>query len=862
MELAPSLNVKRLYIRIEEMSSIEELFVMGLKGPLSDLLGLRTEAKYSLFIEQNPIQDAFRYRAKYLGLRIASLLILEDGELNRTRLEEILAFLENGCFVLGPGREGDILLYRHIQICLKNLSENKEIWLMVRKFSPPLCHKKAEDLIRETLYPEEIRTLQTAQVRKAVLASWLTFLRQATGSCFATAPAILIQQNEPLLFFKDLYDLLSTGQMKRVIAGKEYSVPLSFTSGVGDLNKIISAPSFGLVVALESVGASADVSKEEPQTVQQVIRAALLKAEGLSDEDFREEELLSRIQMTPLLAKQSAIYYQKPSLRSQKIADWKKKYEKACLAFKAITECALLRAWEYSLASFSDLKTDFARWNLFIGLGLHPDQKNGIGAFLYEEINSRLQKCYSEIERLAKEYEYEASVLQSLEVMIQSASSEMRLNQLKAEWMSHSGTANSLMEMRDKLMTQSEGLTGLFAWLIERFYEKLQEFFQELFDPALAAQSAHLYDDSPAGFRLIYKHGRADASQWTAIHDRKEYIESLRDFFTRIESELPSLPNVESELISEILTSLIQFIQTDEFFEGASSRSKEKGRLSPWDYISGGTLQTLLMAYFNRDHPFKETGLIPQSEEELLRFLSAHKGAGPLLMHSPTHAFLFLPHLLENRLLRAPKKQEWAEEMREHFVHRLSEKLPEEEKALFLHLFKQKIVLESKAGLRSAILESISPRVKFKELLVDGAFYENAWLFDAAEAKKALEQIFKAIGFGGIQEMTKTFFGPHDLFTEAKKQILQRQGQSIFSTDWDQKIADEMRKMGLLPDALLFADTNWSHWFFGFVLNPVTDQLELWRLNRTATQGFPMRDWKEWLKSGNTSAWVLITDRI
>src|SRR5690606_19110677 len=106
------------------------------------------------------------------------------------------------------------------------------------------------------------------------------------------------------------------------------------------------------------------------------------------------------------------------------------------------------------------------------------------------------------------------------------------------------------------------------------------------------------------------------------------------------------------------------------------------------------------------------------------------KGTAPLLMHSPTHAFLFLPDLLEHRALRPFRKQEWNEEMREHFVHAISEKLPEEEKALFLHLFRQKTLSETKVGLRSAILESISSRVKLKELLVDAAFYENAWLFE------------------------------------------------------------------------------------------------------------------------------------
>jgi hypothetical protein len=57
---------------------------------------------------------------------------------------------------------------------------------------------------------------------------------------------------------------------------------------------------------------------------------------------------------------------------------------------------------------------------------------------------------------------------------------------------------------------------------------------------------------------------------------------------------------------------------------------------------------------------------------------------------------------------------------------------------------------------------------------------------------------------------------------------------------------------------VLFADTNWSGWYFGFVKNPTTERLELWRLNRTATQGFPMTDWKQWFDPSNTSAWVVL----
>ena len=46
------------------------------------------------------------------------------------------------------------------------------------------------------------------------------------------------------------------------------------------------------------------------------------------------------------------------------------------------------------------------------------------------------------------------------------------------------------------------------------------------------------YDDCPAGFRLIYKHGRKDASTWTLIFNADQWIDSLTDFFRSIEQDL------------------------------------------------------------------------------------------------------------------------------------------------------------------------------------------------------------------------------------------------------------------------------------------------------------------------------------
>lgn len=851
-----------------ELVGFNELFVASVRGPLAERLDLRSEAVTSFLLDHPPLQDSFRYRAKNLGLKIAGLLLDEKGELNRGELELLRRLLEGERFVLGPGREGDVFIYDHLRGCLALLAERDEVWNWIKKFSPPLCHKKAEEIIRNTLWPESISKVQTVHVRKAVLAAWLTLLRQTTGSCFATAPAILIQQRDPVSFFKDLYDLLSMGQMKRTVGGKQYSVPLSLNPGSGDLQR--AAPfwehSFGLKRALEAVGVNEVVKEEGMQTPEKVIRLSLLQSIGLTEEDLRDEEHLSRIQMTPLIARQSAVFYQKPSERAQKVAEWKKKWAAACTAFQAIADCFLLRAWEYTIASFCDVKTEFARWNLFVGLGIHPDHKGGIGEFLYQWVDGQLQAANGEIERLGREYEQEVGAIQALEVMIEGAVSEARRHQLKADWMAHNLNANSLLEARNKAVEKAKNMAGFFSSLMEQYDQKLQEYFQELFDPAIKGEEGHLYDDSLAGFRLVYKHGRSDASQWTPIYDSEGYINALRDFFSQMENELEVPESIGKDFLSLTTTALIQFIQTSEFLNAALRRSQEMGRRSPWDYISGGTLQSLLQTYNQRNHPFFESKFVPHSEKELLYFLMQQKKGTPLLIHSPTHAFIFYPEILSVESEKwvqqnqdAVRKCKWDEQMQEHLAHRISERLPEEERALFIHLFRQKDPSQSKEFFRKDLIEALGPRIRNAAALVDSVLYEQTPLLTSDQANKAVEEILRLLGRNGGEKLEGAFWGSYDVIQQVKAILLQQMGTAFHSVDWDQKIVEAMERIGIRPRPLLFADTNWSNWLFGFVVNPATEQLELWRLNRTATQGFPMTDWKEFLSPTNTSAWVILS---
>jgi len=62
------------------------------------------------------------------------------------------------------------------------------------------------------------------------------------------------------------------------------------------------------------------------------------------------------------------------------------------------------------------------------------------------------------------------------------------------------------------------------------------------------------------------------------------------------------------------------------------------------------------------------------------------------------------------------------------------------------------------------------------------------------------------------------------------------------------------------PPPLLFADTNWGQFYFGFVVNPGTLELELWRLDRRGCNGMPMSSWKEYVDGTSQKPWGILTN--
>ncbi|MBF8262958.1 MAG: hypothetical protein HW387_623 [Parachlamydiales bacterium] len=823
-------------------------------APLGKKLDL---ASIQLFFEKAetcPLQDPYRVRARYIGWKAASLLIDEKGELDRFFLQEMLSDLTSAPFEIALGRDGDAEIYRHLQISLDRLFSDESIWKAIRKCSMPLCSKTAEELIRDTLWPETIQTLHTAHVRRAALTAYLTPLRQVTGSCFATAPAIWVQNQQPLLLLQDLEVILSAGQLKRGL----FSVPMNPGAGSGELNKpfdrLNPGGSPGLMAGFHEAKIPYIESVYRPtDTPQSIFTAAFLKHFGLVPDDLAATHTSAEVHAGVMWERLGG-HIGSESLKTKQIKDFNHAIDRARRVFCAVADCALLRCWEYTIASFSDVKAEIGRWNLFVSLGLHPEQPSGIGRFFQQKLQEKLDAINGILSQLHAEHQMAANHVRMTENLMRSAASESRRHQLQAEMISAVQAVNSLAVHFDEMRGQAKWLAQFFSAFLEKAIEQLPMAFQEVFDPALVDGPTERFEDSPAGFRLIFKHGRSAAASWERIETEGQFVEAVYRFFESIEREWP----IEKEMMgvfTELMTHLLQYIRSEPFLEGAKQRAKDnrvtqKG--TPWAYQSGGTMETLVQSYF--DVAPSEFSRAIRSEEELLQFLldgaEIALGKEPLLMRSPTHAFLFYPSWLKKKEVRIEVEKSVTDDQAEFLADQFASFFSEAQRPLFYFGFRQQPhILNLRQRFRlGAQAMGLSPSI------ADRFLFESLPLFSSDEAKSALDATFQELGIAiswSIEPGAPLVTLRH-LFEIAKQSLVMNGAGPFAKRDFEQELAETMRKLGLIPPApVLFGDTNWSDWLLGFVPDAESRKLQLWRLNRTGLRGAPM-EWDSVFQTGGT----------
>lgn len=754
------------------------------------------------------IQDSFCFRAASQARQLAGQLIDE------TAVETTSAY--------EAGYSDDVIL-KHQNRFLKRWHSDAAMRKQIQRFSLPLYHPLAEEIIRQTLdLPLETK-LNHFHVKRAAVAACLTPLRQSVGSCFATAPAIETQQFYIDLFIDDLYELLSRGRLRRVIDGVEYTAPFCLSIGAGDLMKKINPElpfwaSPGLIRAFEIGGKISEAAS----FIEKIHQSEAL-CRSFYDPGMKVKELILAV-----LGQEGE--------------------ENGCRYFKGVVDNALLKIWEFTLASYCDIKMEFSKWNLGWCVGLHPEESGGIGSALHQALTDKLHENHAMTQKKYQEAVVASDQYHAIQARTYQVDSQEELRRLKAEGI---GKAHHLQVCQDlyEEAQQKEKITAqMLSLLIQHYTQSFQNYFQEIYDPEFTIEQKSLYEDRQAGFRLVYKHGRGESRLWTAVHDSHQFIAVLEEFFRAVEPSIADLCSepYEKELVSEMTTVILQLLRTKEFLETALKRAQKQGRL-PWAYSSGGTVEQIASIFCRHRSSLRHEKRFIQDELDLFTFMiETLKGLPPsstnrfmqepdqgLLFQSPTHVCLLLPGAPafldawnDRGFTYTWIRDRWMIPARDFYLGQTFSR--DEQRELY-----RRMGIEGDVKL-SMTIEEFAKQIKHIPIDAIASFLFQTLPLTPAKQCQAL--LHPSV-WNRVQETLPPFVSSQELFH------LMRSAQDDFYS-----VRENMRQLKLASPVFLFADTNWSNGYFSFVLHPVTLKLEVWKTDWAGVCGSPLPLVKSWLE--------------
>ena len=901
---------------------------------ISSLWNLSEDSKISFLIQEEGLQDPFKYRCMQRSIQLAAAILDQKGDLCADKIERVIPWIERYGYIPTPEGYSDTSFITQVLELLKKLRSNKGLDTLLRRCQLPLANLYIEQMIKDCLSLSEEHVLSNKDVRIAVLSACFYPLRQNVGSCFATAPAILIQKEQVENLITDLIDLLSIGTITRVIAGKEHSVPLSPSYGIGDLKKIIphSHLAAGKTIpwsikrALELVGVlSSDGNADEQRdwyaqrlsvffstytsmTINDFFEFVVFAHFSVSKEDLKrfvieEENLFKESKKSSVVTKRQF------SDKQSRCKQAKQSLLRVQRFFLSRTEHFLARSWEYTIASFSEVKMEFSGWNLYSSLGLHPNEEVGLGCIIYQFIEKKLTACNQRLEELQRDYEIAFDQLRSTEILLRQASSESEGRHLQAEFHSRNYHMQASLDLRDRFYKKSSFYPHLLKFLIEQFDKRFPEYFQEIYDPEMQELKALEYEDSSAGFRLLYKHGRRDASVWSMIHTQEQFIDSLIEFFSYLEPQVlvdAEGKNCEEEIL-EIFSLMIFHIRTEEFIKTAFQRSSRIHRQSssigsgdakertPWAYSSGGVMGTLINIYYRREASLYEESFSVDGALDLLTLIIETMKSLPynftayfpkgtdkhILMHSPNHAFLLRPYA-------SPFFEAWDDNgftytwIRDRFLRPSkdffrSQILSVQDQQILLDLFAKQlpdpigtkllfsIQPEGSIGVQQFVQKvlGVFPFEPLIKDLLDSFLYQSLPLIPSQGYKSAIYALLEEKTGSDLlnilnllPDLKETSIPANTLRDWAKGAYLLFRQTACLDFDLHEYITHKSAALCLSPPVpLFFADTNWAQYYFAFVINPSSEELELWRVKESSFEGLFMRSWSVYFAKANKHVW-------
>ena len=565
--------------------------------------------------DRGNITDSTQFRINRRARLLAELLITDEGLFNK---ESAKAYLKE--HPLPSYAILDDFFQRQAIEVINYFLHSEEANLRLRQLSFPLANGFVEDLIRNSLLYPRTKVMVKRDILVSLLMALFSSSRQHVGSCFATAPLLMIARERPERLFRDLYDVVTRGYLKRVIEGREYRVPLSIRTGPGETYRRVNKKS------------------EEDPPLNRACRGIVTVAKEMSVRDY----LISK-------------YHE----RAQSIEE----------VYKAHTSHPLLKCFEYTLAAFSDFTIGFSKWNFITALGLKGDEEGGLGELIRTAVQAKLDDSNEKIRGYVEKINHLQATLESKQRQFRSASSLDRLHRMKREIQTGDYELHNLEILYEDEVIKSEKYAKLFAFFVEQYELLFPLYFQEVYDPEMMQHAEGILQDTVAGYRLLYKHGRIDPRVWNLIEDDKMYISSLVDFFQI--TELSLMANVSWEEgkdeIRGIVDEIILRVQEKGFLEGCYQRItemhleilKEQAAKTPYSYPSGGSSEHLLRTYLSlREEPLKVEIEIHTPWDffhnlvEYMKDIPYEIGkkfeenpSRSILMVNPVHAFVFYPSL-------------------------------------------------------------------------------------------------------------------------------------------------------------------------------------------------------------------------
>jgi hypothetical protein len=202
----------------------------------------------------------------------------------------------------------------------------------------------------------------------------------------------------------------------------------------------------------------------------------------------------------------------------------------------------------------------------------------------------------------------------------------------------------------------------------------------------------------------------------------------------------------------------------------------------------------------------------------------------------------------------------------------------------FHHKFSQTKLLSSSAiDLRHFIVDTIAQERWGRMLLqdsflfeeIDSVLYTQLPLLSYSQLRISVYKILELIFSENVQQrqqVMRLYDSLSPAISEAQL-LTPRQLQNICQgllmldsvkvtseADIAWIVRDAMRQLELaMPAPIIFADTNWVQEYFGFLVNPGTGELGLWRVDYLGIEGAPMTRWKQWLHNAPSLPWSIYT---